>query len=261
MSSYAKIEYELDEGVAFLRLNDPDTLNAWTTAMGLELIDAFTRAEGESRVIVIGSVGRAFCAGANLTGGAFRMDDPERDAGLPIERSVNPLLLRIRHSRVPVVMALRGAAAGVGCGVALSGDLIVAGESAFFYQAFSKVGLAPDGGSTYFLTRAIGRVRAMELMLLGSRLPAAKALEWGLINRVVADEEVDATALDLARTLAAGPRSLGITRAAAWSALDSDFADQIEIERDAQRTAGRTEDFGEGMRAFKEKRPPRFSGR
>lgn len=261
MATYHYVSDERTDDVAILRLNDPATLNAWSTDMGIELLDAFDRAEQECRAIVIGSVGRAFCSGANLTSGAFRMDDPERDAGLAIERTVNPLLLRIRDSRVPVITAVRGAAAGVGCGIALSGDLVVAGEGAYFFQAFSKVGLVPDGGSTYFLARTIGRVRAMELMLLGGKLPAPQARDWGLVNRIVPDEEVDDAALALAKAVAVGPRSLGMIRAAGWSALDTPFEAQIEIERQGQRAAGLTEDFAEGVRAFKEKRPPVFRGR
>lgn len=260
MSAYQHILYDLDDHIAFLRLNNPATLNAWSTEMGLELLDAFDRAQQESRAIVIGSTGRAFCSGANLAGNSFRMDDPERDAGSAIERTVNPFLLRVRNSPVPVVTAIRGAAAGVGCGIALAGDLVVAGEGAFFFQAFCKVGLTPDGGSTYFLARTIGRVRAMELMLLGGKLPASQAESWGLVNRVVPDGEVDTTALELARTLRSGPRSLGMIRASAWSAMDAPFSDQIAVEREMQRAAGRTRDFGEGVAAFKEKRAPVFSG-
>lgn len=261
MAAYQYVSDERSGNVGFIRLNDPATLNAWSTDMGLELLDAFDRAEQECRAIVIGGVGRAFCSGANLTSGAFRMDDPDRDAGLAIERTVNPLLLRVRGCRVPVITAIRGAAAGVGCGIALSGDLIVAGEGAYFFQAFSKVGLVPDGGSSYFLARTIGRARAMEMMLLGGKLPAALAHDWGLVNRVVPDAEVDEAALAIAQGLAVGPRSLGLIRAAAWSALDTPFESQIEIEREGQRTAGLTEDFAEGVRAFKEKRPAAFQGR
>lgn len=258
---FQHIEYELAGDVAFLRLNDPATLNAMSTPMGLELVRAFERAENEARAIVIGSVGRAFCSGANLTGGGFKLDDPDRDAGLALERAVNPLLVKIRRCKRPVMTAIRGAAAGVGCGLALIGDMIIAGESAFFYQAFSKVGLTPDGGSTYLLAKSIGRVRAMEMMLLGNKLPAARALEWGLVNRVVPDDLVDSIALELAQSLAEGPCSLGITRASAWQALETPFEEQLIIERNAQRAAGMTEDFAEGIASFKEKRKPVFKGR
>ena len=257
---YQYILYELSDNVAFIRLNDPDTLNAWSTPMGLEVMDAFARAESEARAIVLGSVGRAFCSGANLMGGTFDLSSPERDAGLALEQVVNPFLVRLKRSELPVITAVRGAAAGVGCGIALASDLIIAGESTFFYQAFCKVGLSPDGGSAYLLAKSIGRVRAMEMMLLGSRLKAPQALDWGLVSRVVPDEMVDDTALSLARELAAGPKSLALIRQTAWAALDTPFEEQLENERVAQRDAGRTEDFLEGIAAFKEKRPANFKG-
>lgn len=255
------ILFEMVGDVAFIRLNDPASLNALSAAMGSELIDAFGHSARNARAIVVGSVGPAFCSGANLVEGALQADDPERDAGLPLELAINPFLLSLSRLDVPVVTAVRGAAAGVGCGLALAGDLIVAGESAYFYQAFSNVGLSPDGGSTYLLTRAIGRVRATELMMLGSKLGAERALDWGLINRVVPDDQVDETALDLAARLASGPRSLGIIRRAIWRSLDATFEESLEIERGAQREAGRTDDFLEGLAAFREKRKPRFQGR
>ena len=173
----------------------------------------------------------------------------------------NPIIHQMRSAEIPIVTAARGAAAGVGCGIAIAGDIIVAGESAFFYQAFRHVGLSPDGGSSYLLTRAVGRVRAMEMMLLGPKLGAAKALEWGLINRVVPDAEVDYAAIALAQELACGPRSLGIIKRVAWSALDASFETALSNERAAQREAGRTDDFAEGVAAFRERRAPSFTGR
>ena len=160
-----------------------------------------------------------------------------------------------------MITAVRGAAAGIGCSLALMGDLIVAGEGAYFYQAFRHIGLVPDGGSAYLLAKSIGRARAMEMMLLGEKLGAAKALEWGLINRLVPDDQVDDAALAIAAELADGPRSLGYLRDAAWAALENTLERQLEIERDCQRAAGRTRDFVEGVTAFREKRRPRFEGR
>jgi 2-(1,2-epoxy-1,2-dihydrophenyl)acetyl-CoA isomerase len=258
--SVAPVLYEKLGDVIFLRLNDPASLNAISPAVTASLLDGFATAQEEARAIVIGSVGRAFCSGANLSDGSLD-SSPERDIGAAVERFVNPLILAIRKSRVPVITAVRGAAAGAGCGLACAGDLVVAGEGAYFYLAFSRVGLSADAGSSYLLTRAIGRMRAMELMLLGDKLPAAKALDWGLVTRVVSDEDVDAVALELARKMAAGPRSLGMIRDAAWAALEHTLEAQLEFERKLQRDAGRTADFLEGVAAFAERRPARFEGR
>jgi len=258
---YQHILCDVSDDVAFIRLNAPDTLNAMTTDMGRELLDAIGQAPRSARAIVLGGVGRAFCSGANLSDGSFKLDDPDRDAGAMLEAVVNPLALQIRRSPIPVVTAVRGAVAGVGCALALMGDLIVAGENAYFFQAFSRIGLSPDGGSTFLLAKAIGRVRAMEMMLLATRLPAAQALDWGLVNRVVADDAVEAAAIDLARQLARGPASLGLTRAAAWAALENSFEDALALEREIQRIAGRTADFVEGIDAFQTKRAPVFRGR
>jgi len=251
----------LSDGVAFVRLNQPETLNAMSAQMAEELLDAARRAENEARALLIGSVGRGFSSGANLAEGGIDLTDPQRDMGAKLDGLFNPIIYQMRRMEIPVVTAVRGPAAGVGCGIALAADLIVAGESALFIQAFRHVGLAPDGGSSYLLTKAIGRVRAMEMMLLGPKLPAAKALDWGLINRVVPDAEVDDAALALARELAAGPRSLGIIKRVAWAALDATLETALSNERQAQREAGRTDDFIEGVAAFREKRKAQFKGR
>jgi 2-(1,2-epoxy-1,2-dihydrophenyl)acetyl-CoA isomerase len=149
----------------------------------------------------------------------------------------------------------------VGCSFALMGDLIVAAESAYFLQAFRRIGLVPDGGSTYLLPRLIGKARAMEMALLGEKISAAKALDWGLINRVVADAELMPTAVALARELANGPKSLGLIRRAMWASLDAAWLEQLHEERMAQRVAGKTDDFAEGVQAFLQKRPATFKGR
>ena len=259
--AYQKLLYDIVDQVAVIRMNDPSTLNAMTNQMGEELLHALRRAPTEARAVVLGCVGRGFCSGANLGEGGFDLDDPQRDAGGRLDPVFNPIIYQMRLADIPMITAVKGPAVGVGCGIALAGDLIVAGQGAIFYQAFSKVGLAPDGGSSYLISKAIGRVRAMEMMLLGPKLPAAQAHEWGLINRVVADEEVDDAALEIARQLAEGPRSLAIIKRLAWAALDSSFETALMSERVGQREAGRTEDFLEGVHAFRERRKPEFRGR
>jgi 2-(1,2-epoxy-1,2-dihydrophenyl)acetyl-CoA isomerase len=167
----------------------------------------------------------------------------------------------LRDLPIPWISAVHGAAAGVGASIALAADLIVAGESAYFLQAFRRIGLVPDGGATWLLAQSAGRVRAMELMLLGDRLPAPRALEWGLINRVVADDLLQDAALALAQELASGPtRALALIRQAAWAATASDLDTALATERKLQTEAGRSADFQEGVRAFLEKRPARFTG-
>jgi 2-(1,2-epoxy-1,2-dihydrophenyl)acetyl-CoA isomerase len=178
-----------------------------------------------------------------------------------LDRYFNPVLVAMKTMEQPVVTAVRGAAAGVGAGLAMAGDLIVCSETGFFLQAFRHVGLVPDGGSSWLLTRAVGRVRAMEMMLLGDRLYGPKALEWGLVNRVVPDDQVEETAMALAKELAQGPYSLGVIKRVAWAAADASLEESLIHERLGQREACRTEDFVEGITAFAGKRAPQFKGR
>jgi len=259
--AYEKLLYELNESVAIIRLNDPATLNAMSDVMGAELLHAFRRAEQEAKAILLTSVGRGFCSGANLSDNTFDLDDPHRDVGVGLQNIYNPLLLDMRASRLPVIAAVKGAAAGVGCGIACAADMIIAGEGAFFFPAFRHVGLSPDGGISYMLARSIGRVRAMELMMLGLKLKAPEALQWGLINRVVADEAVEEEGLKLAIELAAGPSSLALIKEAAWAAVEAPFAEQLQRERALQREAGRSSDFLEGIHSFRERRKANFSCR
>lgn len=250
------------ESVGVIRLNDPATLNAITAEMLEQLQKALDRASGSCRAIVLTSVGRAFSSGANLAGGQPVEDaDGQRDIGLFLEDHVNPLIAKLIDLPIPWVSAVRGPAAGVGCSLAIAADLVVASETAFFLQAFSRVGLVPDGGASWLLTRAIGRPRAMELMLLGEPLEAARALEWGLVNRVVPDSELDDAAVAIAATLARGPtKTLGLIRQLARQAADGDLLSLLAAERNAQRMAGLTNDAIEGITAFIDKRTPSFTG-
>jgi 2-(1,2-epoxy-1,2-dihydrophenyl)acetyl-CoA isomerase len=261
---YQKIKVTAEGDVTIITLADPATMNAAGVDTAEELTRAFQGAtSGGARALVLTGEGRGFCSGANLSAGAGsrRGAGEAVDAGAALETVYNPLVTLIRDMPVPLVTAVNGAAAGVGCSLALLGDLIVAGESAYFLQAFRRIGLVPDGGSTYLLPRLIGRARAMEMALLGERVPAPKALEWGLINRCVPDAELMPTALGLARELAAGPASLGLIRQIMNASLDADWAEQLHRERMSQRIAGSTEDFAEGVAAFLQKRPAAFKGR
>lgn len=260
--AYAKVKYALEGAVAVITLNDPATLNAADPAMVLELADAVKRAEGEARALVLTGEGRGFSSGAKLGGDRPPMaDDGKIDLGKALQEAYNPFMSQLRDLSIPLVTAVNGAAAGVGCSIALMGDMIIAGESAYFLQAFRRIGLVPDGGATYQLPRMIGRARAMEMMLLGEKLPAAKALEWGLINRVVPDAELAPAALKLATELADGPtKTLGMIRKLAWQSLDNEWEAQLMAERSAQRDVGRYTDFAEGVAAFIQKRPAKFTG-
>ena len=258
---YQKIVVAQVGNVAVIRLNDPSTLNAITAEMLDEIARAFDDAAKSARAVLLTSVGRAFCAGANLTGGALSAQ-AELDAGELLETHVNPLILKLRHLPIPWISAVRGPAVGVGSSIALAADLVIASETAYFLQAFARIGLVPDGGSAWLLTKAVGRPRAMELMLLGEKLAARQALDWGLLNRVVADDHLDTAAIDLASRLARGPtRAFGLIRDLAWCAADAPIEASLEAERDAQRTAGRTADAIEGITAFAQKREAFFIGR
>ncbi|HVK82280.1 MAG TPA: enoyl-CoA hydratase/isomerase [Verrucomicrobiae bacterium] len=260
--AYAKVKYALEGAVAVITLNDPGTLNAAAVDMVEELADATKRAAGEARAVVLTGEGRGFSSGAKLGGDRPPLgDDGKIDLGKALEEAYNPFMHQLRDLPVPLVTAVNGAAAGVGCSIALMGDMIIAGESAYFLQAFRRIGLVPDGGATYQLPRMIGRARAMEMMLLGENISAAKALEWGLINRVVADADLLSSALKLASELADGPtKTLGMIRKLAWQSLDNAWDEQLTAERWAQRDVGRYTDFAEGVAAFLQKRPAKFTG-
>jgi 2-(1,2-epoxy-1,2-dihydrophenyl)acetyl-CoA isomerase len=260
MSSYRSITTEALDAVLVIRLNDTKALNAISLEMVEELMEAFRLASRTKRAIMLTGCGRAFCSGINLRSMTIDFDG-DYDGGAALESHINPLMMLIRDLPIPFVTAVNGPAVGIGSTLALAGDYIVAAEQAYFLQAFRQVGIAPDGGTAYILTKAIGRVRAMEMMLLGERISAAKALEWGLINRVTANDVLESVALDIARSLASGPtRALGEIRKSCWHALEAGFAAELTQERDVQRELGKTADHREAVAAFMEKRPPIFRG-
>lgn len=255
---FSLIGVERRGGIAIVSLNDPGNLNALNIPMVEQLSSALRASAETARAIVLRGEGRAFCAGFNI-GPDLDVNAPDFDAGAVLETHINPLMRQLRELPVPLVTAVRGSAAGAGAALALAGDLIVAGSGASFLQAFRHVGLVPDAGASWLLARTIGRARAMEMTLLGDRLDAPTALDWGLINRVVADDAVESCAIELAERLASGPtRALARTRQAIWQALDAPFEAQLATERAFQREAGSHPDFHEGLSAFREKRRPRF---
>jgi 2-(1,2-epoxy-1,2-dihydrophenyl)acetyl-CoA isomerase len=250
--------------VAVLTLNHPESLNAAAVSMvqgASQALAALCRPDSAFRALVITGEGRGFCSGANLSEAAESRRSAAASAGDALETAYHPFLRRLRDFPLPIVTAVNGAAAGIGMSIALMGDLVVAARSAYFLQAFARVGLVPDGGSTWLLPRLIGLARARELSLLAEKLPAETALEWGLINRVVDDSQLADEALKLAKRLADGPYSLSLVRRLYWDSPHNTFEQQLDQERTAQQRAGRTEDFIEGVTAFLQKRPAAFKGK
>ena len=246
--------------VLVVTLNRPERLNAAPPAMFVEIADAL-RDLGGARAVLIQGAGRAFCSGADVAGGALGSDDPGAATHRALTESYNPLLALLAELDVPVVSAVRGPAAGIGCSLALAADFCVASETAYFLQAFVNIGLVPDGGASWMLPRLIGRARAAEMMMLGERVLAAKALEWGMIHSLVADDLLEAESLRLAERLAAGPtRALGAIRRQLHAAHEGDYAAAMALEAENQRAMRGTADAQEGGTAFLQKRAPKFTG-
>ena len=262
---YRNILYSTEGGIARLTLSRPDKLNSFTGEMHAELRDALDRiqADGSVRVLVLSGAGRAFCAGQDLA-------DPEMsalpdgrlaDIGNVVENNYKPLILRLQNLRVPTIAAVNGIAAGAGASVALACDLVVATKSASFLQAFSKIGLVPDTGGTWFLPQRVGMARAMGLALLAEKLPAEKAAEWGLIWAAVEDAEFAATVDRLATQLSTAPtKALVRTRQALHAAPGHTLEQQLSFEGSFMRELGWSPDYAEGVAAFMEKRAPKFTG-
>lgn len=263
---YKRIRLDRQGDCAVITLSNPAVFNAFDDIMAAELkhaVEHSTQGPGWARAILLTGEGRAFCAGASLS--EDQGDQPGdgagwSDAGAALEHTYNPLMTMLRGLDIPIVVAVNGVAAGMGFSLALMGDIVVAAESASFVAAFRNVGLVADSGLSYVLPRLVGRARASEIVMLGQKLPARTAADWGLINRCVAAEELMPLATDIAHTLAAGPASQALIRRQMWESLDAQWADQLAHERDVQRQAGETADFEEGVSAFREKRAPRFTG-
>jgi 2-(1,2-epoxy-1,2-dihydrophenyl)acetyl-CoA isomerase len=258
------VNVSVAEGTARVELNRPEALNAWNAQFGEDLLAALRGASEDEavRAVVLTGAGRAFSSGADLKDiSTDTMPDGRPDVYKTLTERYHPIMRAIREMPKPVIAAVNGPAVGIGCSLALCCDLIMAAESAYFLLAFVNIGLVPDGGSSLFLPTRIGMARASELSMLGERLPAAKALEWGLINRVVADGQLEREVAALAARMAAGPtRSYAGSKRQLNNWLYSRMEEQLELEATIQQEMAGSYDFVEGAMAFVQKRPPRFSG-
>lgn len=261
---YKHVTLSVDGLVAVLKLDDAAVMNALSPEMMDDLfaaLDAVAERNVEVRCLVITGAGRAFCTGVNLQ--TQRGDvTSEADPSTLLTTVYHPFLRRLRDLHCPIVTSVNGPAAGAGVSLAMVGDMIVCARSAYFLQAFRHVGVVPDCGSTWLMPRLVGKARSMELSLLGDKLPAEKALEWGLVNRVFDDDVLSDETMKLARKLASGPTvALSFMRKLHWSSSENSFDEQLDLERQSQGFVVSTHDFKEGVAAFIEKRRANFEGR
>jgi 2-(1,2-epoxy-1,2-dihydrophenyl)acetyl-CoA isomerase len=258
------IDLQVADGAATILLNRPDSLNAWDKQFGVDLLEAVRRATDDDavRAVCIRGAGRAFSSGADLRGtGTELTPEGKPDVRKRLVELYHPIIEGIREMPKPVLAAVHGPAVGIGCSLALCCDIIVASESAYFLLAFVNIGLVPDGGSSVFVPARAGFTRAMEMAMLGERVPAARAAEWGLINRVVADDAFDGHVRELTERLAKGPtRSFAGTKRQLNARVYAGMAQQLELEADIQQEMAATGDFQEGVMAFLQKRSADFQG-
>jgi 2-(1,2-epoxy-1,2-dihydrophenyl)acetyl-CoA isomerase len=260
--SYQTILYEARDGVVRLTLNRPEKLNSFNDQMHEELRDALNRTRHEQvRALLITGAGRGFCAGQDLGDRNMGRSETGIDLGSSIEKYYAPLVRTLRGLPIPVVAGVNGVAAGAGANVAFACDLVIAAKSASFIESFAKLGLVPDTGGTYFLPRLVGTARALGLALLGERISAEQAAQWGLIWRCVEDAEFPSVIDQIMTQLASAPtKGLARTKQAIYAAENNGLDRQLELERDFMRELGKSHDFQEGVAAFLAKRPPRFTG-
>jgi 2-(1,2-epoxy-1,2-dihydrophenyl)acetyl-CoA isomerase len=261
--AYQHIQVGLQDGVLRITLDRPDVLNSFNARMAEDMVAALGEARDDSavRAVLLTGNGRAFCAGQDLAE-VLPRDGVSPDLGEVVERQYSPIVRAVRTLEKPVVCAVNGVAAGAGANLAFACDLVLAAEDATFIQSFAKIGLIPDSGGTFILPRLVGYQRAAALAMLGEKLDARTAKQWGLVYDVVPPTVLPNTSFDLAKRLATMPtRALGLIKRGFNSALGADINTQLALEAELQREAGRTEDYAEGVRAFVEKRKPRFQGR
>ena len=262
--NHESILYHNADGIARITLNRPERLNSFTSSMHAQLRDALAQvaADKSARVLLLTGAGRGFCAGQDLSDRAVAPGAAPVDLGESIESNYRPLVLGLRNLAVPVVCAVNGVAAGAGANIALACDIVIAARSASFIQAFCKIGLIPDSGGTFFLPRLVGTARAMGLAMLGEKLTAEQAEEWGLIWKCVDDAQLASTVDGLLVHLAQAPtKGLAAIKRALYASSTATLEDALTHERDVQRELGQSDDYREGVAAFLAKRPPRFTGK
>lgn len=263
MSAYEEVKLEVADAIATVTLNKPEALNPWGATMRAELLDAVNTVAGdkEVRCVVVTGAGRGFCSGADLKGGALFGDDGKPDVKTPLDTQYHPTMIAIREMPKPVIASVNGPCVGVGVGLAAASDIVIAAESAYFLLAFANIGLTQDGGSTAFLPPRIGLTRTMEMGIRADKVDAATALEWGMINYVVADDELGTATGELAQRLAKGSTgSFAATKRLINASAFAGYKEQLDRESDEQQQRARSADYIEGVMAFAEKREPNFTG-
>jgi 2-(1,2-epoxy-1,2-dihydrophenyl)acetyl-CoA isomerase len=264
VTSHETVDLTTDGSAARILLNRPEALNAWNEQFGRDLLDAVTTvsASDSIRAVLITGAGRGFSSGADLKEQRSSTEDGLPDLSARLKEIYHPIITGLREMPKPAIAAVNGPAVGIGCSLALACDLIVAAESAYFLLAFVNIGLVPDGGSTAFLPARVGYARAAEMAMLGERVHTEQALDWGLINRIVPEEDLDDAGDALLQLLAHGPTSsYAGSKRLLNRRMYADLAGQLDAEAEAQREQGQSQDFIEGVLAFVEKRPPNFTGR
>lgn len=261
--NYENIEFQHDGACARITLNRPDKLNSFNTAMHEELADALTQVEEQgARVVLLSGNGRGFCAGQDLSDRSVSAGSAPVDLGATIDKYYGPLVRRLHALPMPVVVGVNGVAAGAGANLALAGDIVIAKQSASFIQPFCRLGLLPDTGGTFILPRLVGHARAMGLSLLGDKLSAEQAAEWGLIWQCVPDDQFETKLAELVTHFCVAPtKGLAYTKRALNASLGNTLEAQLDLERDLMRELGASADYAEGVAAFLEKRQPSFKGR
>jgi len=256
---------EKKNGVGIITLNRPDKLNAFSDELTFQLQDALKEMEKDKdvRAIILTAAGRGFCAGQDLQSRSIAQEMGERPSlGDSIRRRYNPIVIKLRRIEKPIIAAVNGVAAGAGASIAFACDYRIVTDKVNFIQSFTKVGLIPDSGATFILTRLVGLTKAFELMLSAEKLSAQEALHLGIINKIVSEEDLMKEAMALAEKLAMGPtKAFGLTKRAVNRAVFDDLEELLEYEASLQEIAGRSDDFAEGVKAFVEKRTPQYTGK